>query len=256
MTNYRIDLAYDGGDFHGWQTQPEQRTVQGTLQAALERLFRSPVAVEGAGRTDAGVHALAQVASFRHDRERAPEVVQRALGSLLPADVFVHRVRHVPEDFSARHSAVARRYRYRMRRGPQLFWRRYSFAVDAALRVEAMAEAAKSLVGEHDFTAFARSDVGTHCVCLVERATVTSAGPWIDFEITANRFVHNMVRRLAGVLLQVGLGRTTAAAVPAILAAQDRARGGPCLPPQALFLVEVRYPGDAALAPEGLAPFE
>ena len=256
MTNYRLDLAYDGSDFRGWQAQPAQRTVQGTLQAALERLFRTPVAVEGAGRTDAGVHALAQVASFRHDRERAPEVVQRALGSLLPGDVLVHRVRHVPEDFSARHSAVARRYRYRLRRGPHLFWRRYSFGVDADLCVEAMAEAAKCLLGEHDFTAFARSDAGTHCVCLVERATVVSEGRWIDFDITANRFVHNMVRRLAGVLLQVGAGRLAPDAVATILAAQDRSRGGPCLPPQALFLVEVRYPGEVARAPAGLAPFD
>ena len=256
MTHYRIDLAYDGGAFHGWQAQPGQRTVQGVLQAALGRLFGAPVAVEGAGRTDAGVHALGQVASFGHALERSPQVVQRALGGLLPSDVWVYGVRHVPAEFSARHSAVARRYRYRMRQGPRLFYQRYSFGVDSALRVAAMARAAAHLIGEHDFTAVARSDVTTHCNCLVERAAILQTGPWIDFEITANRFVHNMVRRLAGVLLQVGTGRLPDTAVPDILARRDRTRGGPCLPPQALYLVEVRYPGDVARVPDGLAPFE
>ncbi len=250
MTNYRIDLAYDGTDFHGWQTQPGQRTVQGVLQSALARLLRSEIAVEGAGRTDAGVHAIGQVASFHADSERGPEWLQKTLRAVLPADLQVSRLRLVDAEFSARRSAVARTYRYRMRRGPHLFWRRYSLAVAPDIQVEHMRHAAELLIGAHDFTAFAASAAGDRCQCLVERASILVKGPWVDFDITANRFVHNMVRRIAGALLEVGRGRITATDLEAILRTRARARGGPCLPPQALFLVGVRYPGDPRIEPE------
>ncbi len=244
MTNYRIDLAYDGSDFHGWQVQPGQRTVQGELQQALEHLFGDLAVPEGAGRTDAGVHAVGQVASFRHDEAREPAWLRRALGGLLPRDIQVHEVRQVPAEFSARHSAVARSYRYRWHRGSSVFWRRYSLEVPESLRAEPMDEAARLLLGEHDFTAFAASDAGVHCLCLVERVRVRSQAAWVDLDITANRFLHNMVRRIAGALLEVGMGRLQPSALRDILEQRDRGRGGPCLPPQALFLLGVRYPGE------------
>jgi len=247
---FRLDLAYDGTDFHGWQAQPGQRTVQGLLQDALLRLLRSEIAVEGAGRTDAGVHAIGQVASFHATTEREPEWLQHALRSVLPADLHVARASLASAEFSARRSAVARTYRYRMRRGPHVFWRRYCLQVSPDLQVDAMREAAAVFIGDHDFTAFAASAAGDRCQCLVERASVLERGPWVDFDVTANRFVHNMVRRVTGALLEVGMGRRTAADLEAILRSHDRTRGGPCLAPQGLFLVGVRYPGDPRVEPE------
>jgi tRNA pseudouridine38-40 synthase len=253
VVHYRIDLEYDGSDFHGWQIQPGLRTVQGELRQALERLLRQEISLEGAGRTDAGVHALGQVASLSCEGGKPPEVVQRALTSLLPRDILVRGVRAVPPEFSARHSAVARSYRYRLLQGRSALWRRYCLEVPSALDAAAMEEAACCFLGEHDFRAFAASDAGDRCVCLVERARVQAAGPWIDFEITANRFVHNMVRRLTGALLEVGRGRLSPEALSQILRQGDRPRGGPCLPPQGLFLLRVRYPGEA-LWPEASGP--
>jgi len=240
----RLDLEYDGSEFHGWQVQPGLRTVQGELQRALETVLRQPALPEGAGRTDAGVHALGQVASLHCEASRAPEVLQRALESLLPPDLLVRRVRTVPAQFSARHSAVARSYRYRLFRGRSALWRRFCLEVPPSLDVESMDQAARVFLGEHDFRAFAAADAGTECPCLVERARLLAQGAWIDFEITANRFVHNMVRRLTGVLLEVGRGRLSPGDVGTILREGDRQRGGPCLPPQGLFLLRVRYPGE------------
>lgn len=252
MTNFRLDLEYDGTDFRGWQVQPGQRTVQGELQQALWRLLHQEISVEGAGRTDAGVHALGQVAKITCAGETSPELVQRALPGLLPADIHVRRVRVVPDGFSARHSAVARSYRYRLHRGPSAHWRRFALTVPEELQAEPMIEAARLFLGENDFTAFAASAAGTPCVCVVERSRVRATGPWIHFDITANRFVHNMVRRLTGALVEVGRGRLEVASIAEILRRGDRRLGGPCLPPQGLFLVAVRYAGEPPQEPDAI----
>ena len=246
MPNYRADLEYDGTGFCGWQVQPGQRTVQGELCRALSRLFAAEVRVVGAGRTDAGVPALGQVASFATARERRPEAVQRGLNALLPRDVRVHRVRIVPDDFSARHTACARTYRYQMLRDPSALWRRFYYELPAPVDIAAMSAAAAAFHGEHDFTAFVRSDAGDACRCCVESTDVREERGAVLFEITANRFFHNMVRRIAGVLVEVGRGRVDPDSVREIVRDRDRSRGGPCLPPQGLFLVAVRYPENAA----------
>ena len=246
MPNYRLDLEYDGTDFHGWQKQPGLRTVQGELSSHLDALAGAPVLLVGAGRTDAGVHALGQVASFEMQRDLAPERLERILNSRLPHDVRVLRAQRAPAAFSARHSAVARCYRYQMARRPSAVRRRYFFELEHRVDVEAMNAAAGWLLGDQDFTAFVASDAGPGCRCLVSRAVVhVHDDEFVYFDITANRFLHNMVRRLTGALVEVGRGRLSVAALRDVLRHRDRSRGGPCLPPQGLYLMEVRYPRDA-----------
>jgi len=232
MPNYRVDLEYDGSRFHGWQAQPgETRTVQGELQCALATLCGTGVRVVGAGRTDAGVHALGQVASFKIEEEKEPQRFLRGLNALLPCDVRAHRLQIVPDDFSARTSAL---------------WRRYAHALPGAVDVQAMAAATAFIVGDHDFTAFARSDsAGVDRCCRVLDAHLDTDTHLVRFEITANRFLHNMVRRLAGAIVEVGRGRFVPGKLAEILQTGDTSRGGPCLPACGLFLLEVRYPDDS-----------
>jgi tRNA pseudouridine38-40 synthase len=223
--------------------QPGVRTVQGELQRALAVLCREPVRTTGAGRTDAGVHALQQVASF--DAEAAPEPRRflRGLNALLPPDVHAYRLAAVVADFSARGSALSRHYRYRMLVRPEPLRRRDHHVLRSRVDVAAMAAAAALLEGEHDFTAFAaRDSAGESRVCRVLQATVAREDGVVVFSIAANRFLHNMVRRLAGALVEVGRGRCAPAELARILTLRDATRGGPCLPPQGLALVEVRYP--------------
>ncbi len=241
MQHYRLDLEYDGTDFKGWQVQPEQRTVQGTLRDVLVRVLQADVTLVGAGRTDAGVHAWGQVASFSSAAGRTTQELGRALNALLPADVRVVGVREVPEDFSARHSAISRSYRYQMLRRRSAIWRRFYYELPHAVNEQAMADAAELFLGDQDFTAFVAADAGDSCRCVVGRSEITATDSEILFEITADRFLHNMVRRLAGVLVEVGRRRFPPETVREILRTKDRSRGGPCLPPHGLFLVGVRY---------------
>ena len=248
MPNHRADLEYDGTDFHGWQVQPGKRTVQGELVRALAVLCREEVRVVGAGRTDSGVHALGQVANFRI--ESAPELarLRRGLDGLLPPDMRVRRLQVAPDDFSARASAEWRSYRYQMLLEPSPVLRRFYHVVPSGLEPEAMQEAVRGLLGLHDFTAFARSGhAGETALCNVSEARLTPVGERLFFEITANRFLHNMVRRLAGALVEVGRGRRPPAALAEALKSGDRSQGGPCLPACGLFLVSVRYPGEASI---------
>jgi tRNA pseudouridine38-40 synthase len=242
VPHYRIQLEYDGTEFHGWQIQPGQRTVQGELVAVLSRFDGAPVHVVGAGRTDAGVHALGQVASFTLRRDWDPERLRRALDADLPPDMRVPSAAIVPPEFSARASATWRHYRYQMLRRPSALGRRTHYVLPYAVDAGAMREAAAQLLGEHDFTAFARAhpDVDPHCTVLETQVTATAER--VDFEIRAQRFLHNMVRRLSGVLVEVGRGRLRPQDVTDILVTRDVQRGGPCLPAQGLFLIAVGYP--------------
>jgi tRNA pseudouridine38-40 synthase len=245
VPTYRLDLEYDGTEFHGWQVQPQQRTVQGVLRAALAPFCGGEPALEGAGRTDAGVHALGQVASFTVAAELEPERLLRALAGRLPPDVRVHRAGRAAADFSARHSALSRAYRYQWLRAPSALLGRHHGVLDTAVDTGAMQDAAARLVGDHDFTAFAAAASGGGR-CNVIAARVADEGVRLAFEIEADRFLHNMVRRLAGALVDVGRGRSTPTGFAAALDA--RAPRGPCLPARGLFLVAVRYPPDAVYA--------
>lgn len=242
MPVYRLDLQYDGTEFSGWQVQPGRRTVQGELARALATFCGSPVRVVGAGRTDAGVHALAQVASFECEREIDPERLSRALAALLPPDIHVWWCGRAADGFSARGSARWRAYSYRMLRAPHAMGRRYHHLLTTPVDPARMAQAAARLVGEHDFTAFASTrSAGPGWDCVVHRAELLDESPRLRFEIRANRFLHNMVRRLTGALVEVGRGRLQPEDLDTILSQGDRSRGGPCLPPNGLFLVGVGY---------------
>jgi tRNA pseudouridine38-40 synthase len=234
MPTYRLDLEYDGTDFHGWQVQPGLRTVQGELMAALEQLCQTPVKVTGAGRTDAGVHARMQVASFRTEAALEPHRLLHGVNGLVSPAIRVWRAGPVAEDFSARGSARERRYVYRMLRAPSVFCRRTHFVLRWPVDTEAMQAASEAFLGTHAFTAFAAgpADDGTWD-CEVRQAQVTGDAFGIGFEIAANRFLHNMVRRIAGTLVEVGRGRLAAADVAAILASGDPRRCGPACRPWA-----------------------
>ena len=246
MPNVRLEVEYDGTDFHGWQVQVGQRTVQGCLLESVQGILGKPTRLIGAGRTDAGVHALGQVANFHSDKVPPLPQLLRRLNIGLPDDVRVKSVRLVDDDFSARHSARARRYRYQMLRRRSALWTRYHHVLHWPVDVGAMAAAAEYYLGEQDFAAFANVRAGDRCNCLVSRSVVHADESRVVFEITANRFMHNMVRRLAGALVEVGRGRLAADSLRDILRQRDRSRGGPCLPPQGLFMVSVVYDNNVA----------
>jgi tRNA pseudouridine38-40 synthase len=244
MRRLKLTLAYDGTAYHGWQIQPGLVTIQGVLEGCLGRITGCSVPVRGAGRTDAGVHALGQVASCEVDTRHDDAVLQRALNALLPADIAVRQVETAAAAFDARWSALGKTYRYtvfrRQVRSP--FAPRTSLHVPVALDLAAMRTATACLVGTHDFSAFR---AGT-CGAASPIRTVTQAGwqvdgDWWHFEINGNAFLQHMVRIIVGTLLEVGRGRRKAEDVAAALAAGDRRQAGKTAPPQGLTLVEVAY---------------
>jgi tRNA pseudouridine38-40 synthase len=250
MTNRAVQLVlqYDGSDFAGWQRQPSQRTVQGVLESALQRLTGTHVDVIGAGRTDAGVHARGQAAGVIVPvRWTIPEL-RRALNAVLPADVWVASAHEMLPTFHARYSATSRRYIYRVgiddeARGP--FRRRWEHTVEGRIDRRRLSDATRLLVGEHCFIAFAVR--GTAPANDTHRCTVTLA-EWrdqdgrLEFAIEANRFLHHMVRFLVGTVLDVATGRRDVDHVTRLLQASSNDEVSPPAPAHALFLDAVRYP--------------
>lgn len=250
----RATVAYDGTDFAGWQIQDAQRTVQGVLEAALARMHGQRVRVTAAGRTDAGVHALGQVASFRTGIDSlTPAVLPRAVNSFLPDDVRVVDAAGADDGFDARRSARLRVYRYQLLPGRQLpHLRRYTLWVRRALRLEALNRMAAAIVGEHDFTAFAAAGASGAAVRRVEQASFFAEGPLIVFRIAARSFLWKMVRRLVGAMLalEAASGADAGGArarMAELLARPDRERIGQTAPAWGLFLDRVWYAGDPPL---------
>jgi tRNA pseudouridine38-40 synthase len=246
MATFRITLEYDGSGFEGWQVQPGgHRTVQGVLEEALERVTGTSARVMGAGRTDSGVHAEAQVASVQVDTDLSPESLCRALNGVLPRDLAAQSVAGAPEGFDARRDAKRKRYCYRIWNGPTpspLHQGRFLRVATPLDRV-AMQRAADSCVGRHDFTSFraTRSDARSS-VRTLDRVTVHEASPGeIEIEVEGQGFLRHMVRILAGTLIEVGRGRRDPASIPSVLAARDRAAAGPTAPGLGLTLVGVDY---------------
>ncbi len=244
MPTFKLTIEYDGTDYHGWQVQPGLRTIQGTLQGAMARIVGEPVHVAGAGRTDAGVHALGQVAGLRAGFKHPPETLRRALTSLLPPDIVVTRVEEAPEGFDAQRWAEWKRYRYTLltRPYPSALRRRYTLFVPRPLDVEAMAEAANLLVGKHDFSSFqaAKSSVEDPVRRIFE-ARFRSEEDHLCFEIVADGFLRHMVRIIMGTLLSVGRRTITPEDLGAIREARDRNRASKTISPNALCLMEVGY---------------
>ena len=240
MRNFKMTIEYDGTDFSGWQIQPNQRTVQGELYSALERLGDEETLVTGAGRTDAGVHATGQVANVRIDTRLSTGELMKAVNASLPGDVLIKGVLEVPLSFNARFHARSRSYRYIFIRRRSAVWRRYFYLYDGPIDVASMQREAASLAGERDFSSFCSSaDMSKFKRCRVIDVGVIDTPPLLTFHITADHFLHNMVRALAGTLLEIGKGKPLN--LKEILEAGDRTAAGPTLPPHGLYLVEVRY---------------
>ena len=240
MRTFKLTIEYDGADFSGWQVQPDRRTVQGELYRALEETSGERGKIVGAGRTDAGVHAVGQVASVVSATKLAPAVLLRALNARLPFDIRVRSCTEAPEGFNARFDAKSRTYRYMFIRRPTALWRNYYYAVTGRFDTKAMRRSLGDLLGGRDFTSFASSedDLPTKR-CMMMRAELVEEPPLVVLSLTADHFLHHMVRSIAGTLLEIGRGKPWS--MGEIIAAQDHSRTGPTLPPHALYLMEVTY---------------
>lgn len=244
MSVVRLTLAYDGTGFRGWARQRDRRTVQGVLEAALQRFLGGVPTLSVAGRTDAGVHARAQVVSFLAPEGLDLTRMQRALNAMLAPEVVCLDARRAPDGFDARRSATAREYRYRIDVGPwsDPFVARYVWHRPGEPSLPRMRAAARHLVGEHDFASFCRRpDDGSGTVRHLERLAVARSGDRIEIAARADAFLHQMVRSLVGTLVAVGEGKLEPEEMPGILAARDRSRAGPPAPPHGLTLERVVY---------------
>ncbi len=256
MRNLKITLAYDGTDFCGWQVQPDAPSIQGTLASAIGRVTGEKVLPQGSGRTDAGVHALAQVATFALESVIPASNLVIALNDLLPPAVRILQCVEVPADFHARRSAVAKTYRYRMYRGDICppFLARYVWHYPYPLNFETMAEAARLVEGEHDFTSFAAVDPERGRDEPVSNVRTVFSSHWAQqgqpdgqefvYEIRGNGFLHHMVRNLVGTLLLVGKGTLKPDDITRILRARERSAAGATAPATGLYLVSVEYSSD------------
>jgi tRNA pseudouridine38-40 synthase len=250
--SYLAVLQYDGSGFVGWQRQARGRSVQGEFEAVLERLVGRRCPAVGAGRTDAGVHALGQGVGFALPAawRGGGDGVRRALNALLPSDMWVERVSAMRPGFHARHDASARRYRYVIgtddaSRSP--FRRRYEWSLGRPLAPTPLAEAAALLVGEHEFRGLAAAGAASpHYRCRVAFAewAPRADGAGMAFTIEADRFLHRMVRFVVGVMVDLALGRRPLTDFSQLLAAPDNRAASPPAPPQGLYLMAVRYPTD------------
>jgi tRNA pseudouridine38-40 synthase len=245
MPRYRLLIEYDGADLAGWQLQDDQPSVQGILEKAVETLHGQHCLVYGAGRTDAGVHALGQVAHVDLPKSWDPFVLRNAInGNVRPYKVSVIEAEEVPDDFHARFSAMERRYLYRIlnRRAPPALDYGKVWHVPQPLDHDAMHEAAQVLVGKHDFTTFRSASCQAQSpVKTLDQFKVSRFGDEIELEAVARSFLHNQVRSMVGTLKQVGEGKWTWRDVKKALEAKDRAACGVVAPPQGLYLVSVGY---------------
>lgn len=268
--NWRVLVSYDGTEFHGWQIQPGLATIQGELQAALERVTGEAPLPQGSGRTDAGVHALAQVANFPLTARIPAENLQRALNRTLPASIRINGASVVNAQFHARHSTIAKTYEYRVflerpegaeRTICPPFLARYVYAYPWPLHLATLQAAAQQFVGTHDFLSFAATDPDL----ATREAEYNDDGPgrrgsvrtiftstWHEqkskdgalciYRVRGDGFLHHMVRNLVGTMLDAGRGYTPVDAIPGMLAARERAAAGPTAPARGLFLHSVEYP--------------
>ena len=243
--NYKLTLQYDGSRYDGWQKQGNtSNTIQGRLEQALSHLAGVPVEVHGAGRTDAGVHALGQTASVRLPHDLPPEELRAALNRLLPEDIAAVDVQRAGERFHARLNAVGKTYRYAIRLGdaPDVFRRRYQLRVEEPLDLPAMERAAALLTGRHDYRSFCSNRrFKKSTIRTVDAIELRRRGNDLTLTFHGDGFLYHMVRILTGTLLEVGLGERPAEEMPAILAARDRSAAGKTAPAQGLTLVSVDY---------------
>jgi tRNA pseudouridine38-40 synthase len=243
---FALVLSYDGTDFHGWQVQPDAPTVQGTVLEAARRFLGPAPRVVGASRTDAGVHALRQTASLSIMASLDAAAVHGALNAALPPSIRVLSVAEAAAGFDARRAALGKRYAYLVDNGavPAPLWRRVAWHVAAPLDVDAMRRALAPLRGRHDFSAFcAAAGAAAPPVCTVHALHVVRRRERVAVLVSADRFLHHMVRTIVGSAIEVGRGARRDDWLGEVLASRERARAGPTAPAQGLVLVRVRYPG-------------
>lgn len=250
MPRVAIGLEYHGGGYAGWQAQAGLQTVQGVVEAALGRVAAQPVQVVCAGRTDAGVHAVGQVAHFDADAIRTPRGWTLGANTNLPADVSVTWAQEVSAQFHARHRAESRTYCYLIcnRGARSALAAGRATVIHRPLEEQPMGEAAHALLGEHDFSAFRAAECQARTpVRRLQELTVDRQGDWIVIRATANAFLHHMVRNIAGLLIAVGRGEAAPGWAREVLESRDRTRGAPTAPPDGLYLWSVRYPSELGL---------
>jgi tRNA pseudouridine38-40 synthase len=246
MARYKLTLEYDGTSYSGWQTQKNARSIQGTLIQAAQQLLGREVDIQGAGRTDAGVHAMAQVAHLETGKTLPPKKLMEGLNDRLPSNINVLRVEQVHAQFHARHHAVARTYVYLVSRYRTAFGKRYVWWVRDPLTIEKMQAACPLFQGFHDFVSFAdkRFDKDASTRVKLDRIEITPQEGLIVFRITGSHFLWKMVRRMVGVLVEVGRGKLTPRDIEAMLAAFSETPAKCTAPPSGLFLMQVQYAGD------------
>ena len=252
--NIKLIVSYDGTDFFGWQTQPNRRTVQETLETAVAALTgEERVRVNASGRTDTGVHALGQVVNFHTETTYPADVLLRAVNARLPEDVIITQAEEAADSFDANRDARRKLYRYVLHDGdvPNLFLRRYCHHTRYKLDAAAMSQAAVVLWGQHDFRCFETEWPNrATSVRTITHLSVSRFGDWIWLDVEADGFLYNMVRAIAGTLINVGRGFWPESQVADILAAGDRNLAGPTAPACGLFLVRVTYASDGAGVPD------
>ncbi len=249
MTTYKLLLEYDGTTYAGWQRQPDRPTIQAALEDALRQIARQSISTISASRTDAGVHALGQVVGFQSDRPFLPHEWTRALNGVLPKTISVRKTEVTADDFHARFDAHGKTYEYRIlnQQARPALDRHRVWQIARPLDVNLMREASQHVLGRHDCTSFQGPNAGTkNPVCTIRQIDWSQDGPVIRFTIRADRFLKQMVRALVGTLVEIGHGKRSPDALPAILEARDRREAGFTAPPQGLYLLHVDYKTEGA----------
>ena len=244
MRTVKLTIEYDGTLYHGWQVQSGVNTIQGILQERLARILGHPVCVHGAGRTDAGVHAKGQTAHFRTGNSLPAAVIMRALNALLPDDIVILEAEEMHSSFHAQFDAREKEYCYYLLHPPvrSAFHCRYALPAPSPLDLDRMRAALAELEGTHDFFALSTaSGEKENTVRTITKAELTHEGPFLVITIRGEGFLHKMVRRIVGTLLEVGKRKISAAEVAQILQTRDKNLAGPSVPPHGLFLMSVRY---------------
>lgn len=245
MKKIALEVSYDGTNYAGFQRQNNHPSIQGELEKALSQMSKVPVTVVGAGRTDAGVHALGQVVHFTTVLNIPIEKWPLALKNFLPEDIIVRRAYAVEDDFHARYDAVGKRYRYQIDLGPvpHIFHRRFSYHYPYKLDVQKMREAARYFIGTYDFSAFCASGSSVEDkVRTIYDVTIEEEETLLKIDLHGNGFLYNMVRIIVGTLLEVGIGKKEASEIPDIIASKERKRAGITVPAKGLILIKVEYP--------------
>ena len=245
MRNLKIIIEYDGAAYHGWQRQPDDITIQQTLEEKISIITRERIRLTGSGRTDAGVHAVAQVANFKTGSKIGEVNLLRGTNSLLPGDIVIKELMEVDEGFHARYNAKTKVYLYQIfnNKYPSALYRNYSWFIKYPLDIDLIRTAALQLIGTHDFSSFcaADSDTVNHVRKVIDVSVHKGESCMIKFLIEADGFLRHMVRNIVGTLVDVGIGKLSPSGFLNVMEALDRRQAGVTAPPQGLFLKEVRY---------------